>query len=159
MHGQQGYFEKSDEFPNTAEVDLPVSVDASRHLRSGPSLRHRYLPFTVATYVERLIVLPLPLLVVLVPLFNFLPKMLSWRVHSRVYRLYGEFALLERDVGARKGALPIKQWLAALERIEQSAARIRTPTSFASQAYTPREHIGLVRRAVMAKAKGAAPTL
>jgi len=152
LHSEQGYFEAADEFPDTASVDLSVSTDANRHHRFGPSLLHRYLPFFVATYIERLIVLLVPLLVVLVPLFNFLPQALRWRVRSRIYRWYGELTLLERDVGARTGTPPIEQWLADLDRIEQAAARIRTPASFASEAYTLREHIGLVRRMVLAKA-------
>lgn len=153
LHGEQGYFEADDEFPNTGPVDLPLSADANRHLRFGPSLLHRYLPFFLATYVERLIILLVPLLVVVVPLINFLPQLLRWRVRLRIYRWYGELNLLERDVGARTGTLPIEQWLADLDRIDQAAARIRTPVSFASEAYTLREHIGLVRRAVMAKAQ------
>lgn len=138
-------------------MDLPVSADAVRHHRFGPSLLHRYLPFFVATYVERLIILLVPLLVILVPLINFLPQVLRWRVRSRVYRWYGELTMLERDVGKRTGNLPIQQWLADLNRIEQAAARIRTPASYASEAYTLREHIGMVRRAVMAKAGAGAP--
>jgi len=51
-------------------------------------------------------------------------------------------------------ALPIEPWLADLDRIEQAAARIRTPASFASEAYTLREHIDLVSRTVLAKASG-----
>ena len=157
LHSEQGYFEADDEFPNTASVDLPVSTDASRHHRFGPSLLHRYLPFFVATYVERLIILLVPLLVVLVPLINFLPQILRWRVRSRIYRWYGELTLLERDVAVRTGTLPIERWLADLDRIEQAAARIRTPASYASEAYTLREHIGLVRRTVLAKASERSP--
>ena len=152
LHSEQGYFEADDEFPNVATVDLPVSADAIRQFRFGPSLLHRYLPFFVATYVERLIVLLVPLLVVLVPLINFLPQILRWRVRSRIYRWYGELTLLERDVRTRTGKLPVEQWLADIDRIEQAAGRIRTPASFASEAYTLREHIGLVRRIVSAKA-------
>jgi hypothetical protein len=151
IHGGQGYFEASDEFPNVGRVDIPVSTDAARRFRQGPSFLQRYLPFFVATYVERLIILLVPLLVVLVPLFNFLPQVLRWRVRSRVYRWYGELALLERDVAARTGTPPIERWLADLNRIESAAARIRMPASYASEAYTLREHIGLVRRAVLAR--------
>ena len=75
-------------------------------------------------------------------------------MRSRIYRWYGELALLERDVRTRTGALPVEQWLSDLGRIEHAAARIRTPMSYASEAYTLREHIGLVREAVMAKAQG-----
>ena len=93
-----------------------------------------------------------PLLVVMVPVIRFLPQVMSWRVRSRIYRWYGELTLLERDVRSREGDLPIERWLADLDRIQRSAERMTTPASFASDAYTLREHIDLVRRAVLAKA-------
>jgi hypothetical protein len=109
------------------------------------------LPFWVATLAERAIIILLPLAAVLFPLFHYLPQLRRWRVRSRVYRWYGELALLERDVAARTGALPMDKWLADLERIERAVARIHTPAGFASEAYTLREHIGLVRRAIIAR--------
>jgi TRAP transporter TAXI family solute receptor len=154
-HDDQGYFEAPNEFPNVEQVDLRVSPDAIRHRRFGPSLLYRYLPFWVATFVERFIIVVVPLLVVMLPVMRFLPSIISWRVRSRIYRWYGELTLLERDVRMRKGELPIERWLADLERIQRSAERVITPASFASEAYTLREHIELVRRAVISAAAGA----
>ena len=151
-HDDQGYFEAAGEFPNVDQVDLPVSPDAVRHKRFGPSLMYRYLPFWVAAFVERFIIIVLPLLVVVVPVVQFLPRVLNWRARSRIYRWYGELKLLERDVELRRGALPIDKWLADLDRIEHAAEHIKTPASFASESYTLREHINLVRRTVLAKA-------
>ena len=156
VHSRQGYFETAGEFPAVAPVDLPVSDDAERHRKFGPSVMHRLLPFWVATFVERFVILVLPLIIIMIPVVNYFPVFLRWRVRSRVYRWYGELALLERDVATRKGALPVEKWLHDLDRIEHAVEGIRTPTSFASEAYTLREHIGLVRRTVMAKASGAA---
>src|SRR5271169_4070767 len=156
IHGHQGYFETAGEFPGTAQVDIPVSPFADEHKRFGPSYLHRYLPFWLATFVERTIILIVPLIVILVPLMNFLPQFLRWRARSRIYRWYGELALLERDVATRRGALPVEKWLKDLDRVQEAAEHIHTPTSFASEAYTLREHISLVRRAVLAKAGAAA---
>jgi hypothetical protein len=50
----------------------------------------------------------------------------------------------------------VERWLADLDRIQRAAEHIRTPASFASESYTLREHIGLVRRAILEKARGAA---
>jgi TRAP transporter TAXI family solute receptor len=155
IHGHQGYFEAAGEFPGTAQVDIPVSPFADEHRRFGPSLLRHYLPFWLANLVERAIILIVPLVVILVPLMNFLPQFLRWRVRSRIYRWYGELALLERDVATRQGNLPVEKWLQDLDRVQQAAERIHTPASFASEAYTLREHIGLVRRAVLAKAGAA----
>ena len=151
IHGGQGLFEEPGEFPGTTRVDLRVSTDADQHKRFGPTFLHRYLPFWLATLVERAIIILVPLAAVLLPLFHYLPQLLRWRVRSRIYRWYGELALLERDVAERTGALPTEEWLADLDRIERAVARIRTPSGYASEAYTLREHIALVRRAVVAR--------
>jgi TRAP transporter TAXI family solute receptor len=156
IHGRQGYFEAAGEFPGTAPVDIPVSPYADQHKRFGPSLLYRYLPFWVAAVLERAIIVLVPLLVILIPALNYLPQVLRWRVRSRIFRWYGELALLERDVATRKGTLPVEKWLQDVDRIERAVLQIRTPPKFASEAYTLREHIGLVRRAVLAKASASA---
>jgi TRAP-type uncharacterized transport system substrate-binding protein len=153
VHDDQGIFESAGEFPGFAQVDIPVSPETLRHHRYGPSLLHRYLPFWVATLVERTVVLVVPLLVVILPALNYLPRFVRWRVRSRAYRYYGELALLERDVATRQGDPPIERWLADLDRIERAVADVPMPPSFASEAYTLREHVALVRRAVMARSE------
>lgn len=152
IHGEQGYFEAAGEFPGTVPVDLRVSPYADQHKRFGPSFLYRYLPFWMATFVERAIIVLVPLIVVLVPLVRFLPDFMRWRVRSRIHRWYGELALLERDVATRKDAPPIATWLQNLDRIQHAVEGLKTPTMYASEAYTLREHIGLVRRTVLAKA-------
>ena len=151
IHSEQGFFEEAGEFPGTTPIDLRVSDEADRHKHFGPRFLHQYLPFWVATIAERAIIILLPIGAIVFPLFHYLPQFLRWRVRSRIYRWYGELALLERDVATRKGTLPVETWLADLDRIERAVAQIHTPAGFASEAYTLREHIGLVRRAVLAR--------
>ena len=43
------------------------------------------------------------------------------------------------------------KWLATLDRIERAVLGVKAPVSFASEAYTLREHIALVRRAVLSR--------
>ena len=157
IHAEAGYFENNSEFPTVERVDLPVSDAAERHQRFGPRVLQRYLPFFVATYLERLIVVLLPLIVIIVPLVNILPQVLRWRARSRIYRWYGELALLEREVQRNKGDPPLARWNADLDRIEHSAAHVRAPVSYAGELYTLREHIDFVRRAVRAKAQQPSP--
>ena len=133
-----------------------MSPHADQHKRFGPSFLYRYLPFWLATFVERAVILLIPLVVVLVPLLNFLPQFLRWRVRSRIYRWYGELALLERDVVSRQGTLPVEAWLRDIDRIEHAAGEhSHAGRASSSEAYTLREHIGLVRRKILARAGGA----
>ena len=134
----------------------PGSISTSRVTPNstadfGSSFLYQYLPFWVAALVERAFIILLPLAVVVFPVFHFLPQFLRWHWRSRIYRWYGELALLERDVATRSGALPAEKWLSDLDRIERSVARINTPAGFASEAYTLRQHIDFVRDAVKAR--------
>jgi TRAP transporter TAXI family solute receptor len=153
IHGEQGYFEAASEFPGTAAMDLRVSRYADEHKRFGPSFLYRYLPFSVAAFVERAIIVLVPLALILVPVVHYLPDLLRWRVRSRIYRWYGQLALLERDVATRRDALPIEKWLQELERITLAVEDLRTPTKYASEAYSLRGHIAFVRSMILAKCR------
>ena len=128
-----GPFREAQRVPSIEQVDLPVSVEADRHLRFGPSLSSATFRSFVATYVERLAILLVPVLFLIVPLINWLPQLCDARPLARVYRWYGELTLLERDVDRRQGDLPIARWLADLDRIEHAAAHIRLPSNMASE--------------------------
>lgn len=151
VHATQGFFEEPAEFPNTMPVDIPVSVDAMRHLRFGPKMLQRYMPLVAASYVERVFVLLVPLVVVLIPLIEFCWQVFKTIIMRRIHLLYGELALLEREVDAATDKTSTTRWLATLERIERSAGSMKIPSSFANEAYALREHVRFVRREVEAK--------
>jgi len=157
IHGEQGYFEAAGEFPGITPVDLRVSPHADQHKRFGPSFLYQYMPFWAATYVEKAIILLLPLVVVLVPIMNILPQLLRWRARSRIYRWYGQLSLLEREIANAKDGARTGKWLDELDRIERAVGRAKTPAKFASEAYTLREHVGIVRLAAIARAAGEGP--
>jgi hypothetical protein len=61
------------QFPSPHHLDWPLSPAARRYCKSGPSLLRRYLPLWIATLLERLLIMGLPLLALLIPLARFLP--------------------------------------------------------------------------------------
>ena len=151
IHGGQGVFETAGEFPGTARVDLPVSPYADQHRRFGPSFLYQAMPFWAAALVERLIVLLLPLLFLVFPLVNLLPRVVQWRDRSRLVRWYGRLAMLERDVATRQGDAPVDKWVHELDELSRAVGQRRMPPAFASEVFTLREHIDLVRREILAK--------
>lgn len=153
IHAQQGIFEAAGEFPSTEPMDLPVSPYADQHKRFGSNFLYHYLPFWLAALIERAVIVVVPLLVIVVPVMNLMPQLLHWRVRSRIHRWYGELGQVERDLlHGHSGAPPVQQWLGELDRIEHAVEELKVPPKYASEAYTLREHIGLVRRAVLRRA-------
>jgi TRAP transporter TAXI family solute receptor len=151
VHGEAGAFQKPREFPRVGHSEFPLSKEAERFFKSGRPFLQRYLPFWAATLVDRMVVMIVPLLAVLIPLFKFAPVIYGWRVRSRIYRRYGELKFLENQVSEDPSRHTRDEWLERLEGIERDASRIRTPLTFSDMLYTLRSHIDLVREAILRK--------
>jgi hypothetical protein len=98
VHNPPGLFHRAGEFPAAIASEIPLSDEALRHYKSGPPFLQRYLPFWLAVFVERMIVMIVPLVVVLIPVMRILPSLYSWRIKRRIYRWYGELKLLELEL-------------------------------------------------------------
>jgi len=149
VHGEPGVFQKPGEFPRASHGDFPLAQEAERYYTSGKPFLQRYLPFWAAIWVDRLVVLLVPLLVVLYPLLKVAPGLYGWRVRSRIYRRYGELKFLESEVEENPSRHTRDAWLEKLDAIEADASRIRTPLAFSDMLYTLRQHIGLVRETIL----------
>jgi TRAP transporter TAXI family solute receptor len=155
VHGAPGVFQKPGEFPRAGHAEFPLSKEAERYYKSGKPFLQRYLPFWAATLIDRMVVMLVPLLAVLVPLFKFAPQLYGWRVRSRIYRRYGELKFLENELNENPDRHSRAEWLAKLDAVETDASRIRTPLTFSDMLYTLRGHIDLVREMIIRRTASA----
>ena len=143
VHGGSGLLHRAGDFPQPDATEYPMSADAERYHKSGPSALQRFLPYWAVVWIQRLIYFGLPLLVVGLPLARALPALYRWAMRRRVYRLYGELAYIEREASADPARRA--RALQRLAQIEQRVHRLRTPASFAAEAYMLRMHLDFVR--------------
>jgi TRAP-type uncharacterized transport system substrate-binding protein len=155
VHSRPFLLQRAGEFPAPREHDLPLSADARRYYESGKRWLYRMLPFWAASLADRFLVVLLPLVLLLVPVFRLVPTVYSWRIRQRVYRIYGSLLELERDVLGH-AAEDRAGLLGRLDAIERRADALKLPVAYADQFYVLREHIVLVRRRLTSLA--AAPT-
>ncbi len=143
VHGGAGLFQRVGEFPAPRDLDLPLSPDAERFYKASPSLLRRYLPFWMVVWVNRFIVVGIPLLILAIPFVRSIPALYRWRTRRRIYRWYGELRFIENDV--RRGAGDPAQWTARLDRLERQVDRLRVPNAYSSEHYVLMSHIRMVR--------------
>lgn len=148
VHGKPSLLNKEHEFPADRDADLPLSTEAARYYKSGPPLLQKYMPFWLATLVDRMGVVLLPLLAVLIPLMKLAPAVYGWRIRGRVYHWYGELKFLEVQLRDSPETASLPKVLERLDWIETQVNRIRLPLSFSNHLYFLREHIELVRNAI-----------
>ncbi|TXG97944.1 MAG: TAXI family TRAP transporter solute-binding subunit [Rhodocyclaceae bacterium] len=145
VHGKSGFFQDAGEFPSYMDQMLPLSPEAARYFKSGPSFLQRYLPFWLAVLVDRLIVMLVPVFVLLIPLLKVAPAIYNWRVRSKVFRIYGELKFLEDDLKNHFDPAKLDDYRSRLDSIDDEASVLHVPLGFTDLTYTLREHVNLVR--------------
>ena len=59
-HHEPGLFNRKNQFPADKDIDFPLSEEAQHYFKSGPPFLQRYLPFWLATLIDRMIVVTAP---------------------------------------------------------------------------------------------------
>jgi TRAP transporter TAXI family solute receptor len=145
IHSQPGIFQKAGQFPAAESIDLPLSEEAQRFYKTGRPFLQGYLPFWVATLVEKVLVVIIPLAALLYPVFRFLPQTYDWMMQLRIRRLYDEIRSIESEMDVEGTKIDASALNAKLNMIDQRANHLQLPTVYASSLYTLRSHIDLVR--------------
>lgn len=154
-HSAPGWFHQGGEFPNAGADDWPLLPEAERFHRNGPPWLQRHLPFWLATFVDRMWIVLLPLLAVLLPLSRIVPPLVTLRLRSRIYRWYAHLRAVERGLESPEADLAALR--AEIERIDAQTEHIGVPLSFTNELYDLRAHIHLVRKRLVARGGAADP--
>lgn len=145
IHSQPGVFHKEGQFPAAESIDLPLSTYARQFYKTGSPFLQRNLPFWLAVLAQQLLVLLVPVVGVLYPLLRFSPQILMSIQSRRVYKLYSELRLLERQLAFAESTRGDKDFAERLDPLEDRASRLWVPASLTPQLYNLRLHIRLVR--------------
>lgn len=151
IHGNAGIFKKRDEFPMAAENTIRLSEDAERFYKSGKGFLYRYLPFWLASLVNRILVSFLPMLIVLIPAVRSIPAIFRWIGQLRIRRRYRALLKLEEKFLYENDMEKLKELFTQFENIEKDVQRMRVKAIFADQFYRLRSHIDYVRRAMVSR--------
>jgi TRAP-type uncharacterized transport system substrate-binding protein len=145
-HGGPGIFNHAGVFPAAEPGDLPLSDHARQFYRSGPPILQRYLPFWLAVFAARMLLLLIPVVGVVYPLVRLVPAGYFWIMRRRIYRLYGELKRIDAERALNDPASPTPALGARIDALEQRANGLRVPASLTGMLFSLRDHIAIVRR-------------
>lgn len=149
VHQEGNLLAAKHEFPSDIDESLPQHPVAARYIKNGPSLLMRYLPFWLATLLDRTLVVLVPLFALLLPASRVIPQIYAWRMRRRLDRWYAELKFLDAELDRSDASTDRGLLLDRIAWIEQQLAYLRLPLSFANQLYVLKEHLDLVRRRVL----------
>jgi hypothetical protein len=157
--GEPILFHKAGQFPHIDDPEFEVSSEVRQLYKSGslPVLLRATaqtnarlgLPFWPAAFVNehgtQTVLVLIPLISILVPLFHYLPILYKWSVRRRLFGWYRQLRALETSLDAAPHS-HLAEKHAALDKIDMAVSRVRLPLPFTDQIYELRSHIDLVRR-------------
>jgi TRAP-type uncharacterized transport system substrate-binding protein len=157
VHSGGQLFNEPGQFPSARFLDIPISPDAERYLRLGPTFLRRHLPFWAATMVERFMVMLIPIVTLLLPLLRFAPPVYKWQVRRRIFRWYGTLRDIEERALACSTPAARADILTQLDDVEKDVRKIHVPLGHAEDHYHLRMHIEFIRK-ILVDANAAAPS-
>ena len=132
-------------FPNARGQDVPIAEEAERYYKSGKPFMQRYLPYWAAIFVDRMLILLIPIFAVLLPAIKFVPVLYTYRLKARIVRWYAQLGEFESELSENPDPAKADEYLARLDAIEAEISGAQVPKWFAEQAYLLRAAIDLVR--------------
>jgi hypothetical protein len=145
IHGRAALFQTRGEFPAALENEYKISDDAKRFYKSGKTFFYRYLPFWLASLVNRILVVFVPLIIILIPGLKTIPALFQWRMRLRINRWYRLLLLVEQEVVAQLSTEKREALEQRIDEIEAEVYKMKVPASYGDQFYVLRSHINFVR--------------
>ncbi len=146
VHAQAGLFQKANDFPQALAADLPLHTDAARFHKTGLPFLQRYLPFWLATFLDRTAILLIPLATISLPLVRIVPMMYQWRIRRRILFWYDRLKKLEARVRADSSPEALPSYTVEIAQIEDAVGVIPVPYMYSDQLYNLRSAVELVRQ-------------
>ena len=148
VHQHGDMFSNAKEFPSTAFVDLPLSENAENYFRFGLPVLQRFLPFWLASLVDRMKLMIIPLIVLLMPLIRAAPPLVRWRTRRKIYLWYVALRQIDQRAIIGMSTIEAQRSLESLKTLEQQVANLGVPLSYMEEYYNLRLHVNLVRTRV-----------
>jgi len=138
----------NNEFPSFAQPQMfdPHPV-AERFYKDGRPFLANYVSPTLATLIIKILLVLIPLLTILWPITNLLPKIYSFYVKHKITHWYVDLEMIDKSLGSADEETR-KMFAEIIEDISQGITKMRLPilhSHYVQELFAARAHVNLIR--------------
>jgi len=148
INSGRSFFASYGEFPEYKDSIIEESEFAKSFYDNGAPRLLEYMPFWLAEFFNRMIVLLLPMAAFAYPIIRSMPGYRLGRVRSRLNEVYGELKLFEQELETDYDPTQYDEYLKRLDDIDKRAQKLKVPRSVVSEYYTLRTTIDFVKNLI-----------
>ena len=150
VHSRESIFEEENQFPSLDNLDTKINDEAKNYLTKGDSWLESIFPFWIASQIDRLKILLIPLLTLLFPLFKGVLPLYTWTIRSKIYKWYKKLDRLEYKDSLTQSNIEsnIKELVKLKNEVQEQT---KVPLSYKGEYYNLLLHIDLVVKGLTLK--------
>ncbi|APW64763.1 hypothetical protein LPB137_02330 [Poseidonibacter parvus] len=151
IHNKKSLFEVENQFPSIENITIPASEEAQRYFVYGDTWLEKIFPYWIASNLDRLKILIIPLLTLLIPLIKGGFPLYKWSVRSKIYRWYDELQALDLALEGLKIEELRSKLLEVEELKKEIKAETKVPLSYMGEYYDLIMHLELIISKIQSK--------
>ena len=148
VHSKESLFSSENQFPNLLNTTLKINDEAKQYLTKGDTWLETLFPYWIASNIDRLKLLLIPLLTLMFPLFKGIFPLYQWSMRSKIYRWYKTLNELDKKIidGKIEELLKYEKELFDLNIEIQKETKV--PLSFMGEYYNLMLHLDLLQNKI-----------
>lgn len=145
VHKKGGLLEKTDQFPSAKFVEFPMNPEAEHYLQHGPSWLQKIFSFRIASTLDRLKIMLIPLIVIMLPLLKGALPLYRWGIRFKIFRWYGILRDLDSKISSITELSVVAEEIQQMKGLQKELIeQVSVPLSYMGEFYTLQMHIQLV---------------
>jgi len=154
IHNKKGLFAKENQFPNLDNITIEANEEAQRYNQNGDTWLEKIFPYWIASNLDRLKILLIPLITLSIPLFKGAFPLYRWSIRSKIYRWYNELQDFDLSLEKLNSKEQLKERLEELEALKKEIKEeTKVPLSYMGEYYDLIMHIELIITKINLKIK------
>jgi len=151
IHSQKTLFAEHDQFPNLKNLDTSINTEAYKYFKNGDSWLESIFPYWVASNIDRLKIMLIPLLTLLFPLFKGIVPLYTWTMRSKIYKWYEELNTIDKKLPTLSKE-ELQEKLTYLESLQiEISHHTKVPLSFMGEYYNLLLHLEMIITKIKSK--------
>ncbi|MEA3289289.1 MAG: TAXI family TRAP transporter solute-binding subunit [Campylobacterota bacterium] len=150
IHSDKSFFQESGTFINLEHLDTKINDEAQRYITYGESWLEKIFPFWIASNIDRLKLLIIPLIWLIIPLFKSIIPLYIFTIRSKIFKWYEELDKINdklNDKNIKEKVLnDTSNELEALKYDIESKTKV--PLSYMGEYYNLIVHIELLEKKI-----------
>lgn len=151
IHSSKNFFETKDSFPNLNNLDTLINSEAELYITNGDSWLEKIFPYWIASNIDRLKVLLIPLLWLLIPLSKSIIPLYVFTIRSKIFRWYDRLNEMDDRLEDLKQE-EIKEFEDELKKLSKEiTVKTKVPLSYMGEYYNLLLHLELIEKKLQSR--------